>query len=704
MAVLQKLRGWGIVLSILVALPLLLFIIDPSQLDTALNSMSSKYDVGQINGKSISYTDFQAETDYYSRLSELMTGSSASSEQQQTEIRNAAWQGLIDKYLFLKKAREAGIRVGNAELVDLTSGETLSPIIAQNAVFAGEDGYFSKDQLRAFLENLESDPSGQLKMYWDYIQKQVNTNQYYGKYNALFTASNVENALMLENTIAENNTTADVEFVMLPFSFATDTTIVVSDKEIRDYYKSHKEFFRQKAGRDIEYVVYQVVPSAKDIAAEGERFTALYDEFTTTDNLRGFLQRNSDTQYNEYYYKAGELASVNADVEAFVAANTTGTSPVITDGNSYYAARILDSAQRPDSVFVRHILLQGTDANHLADSLLGVVSRKGADFAAIATLYSADQASAADGENGAIGWMTQTMMIPGFESVLTAKLNAPYLINTQYGTHVVEVTRATKPVLKKQVALFQKETLASQETFNEYYNLANRFATLAAGSTANYRAAVDSMSRVKDAVAATYSHPMSITEATDTYGSIGHAKELTRWAFDNKPGKVSNIITVDNNNFFVATVKSARKDGYAPVQEVARTIKDELYATKYAAKRNAEVAAQIAGMTDLEQIAEKLDASVNTQSGLAFSSMGARGLDPAFIGAVAAAPLDKVCGPVSGAIGTYIFRVTGRDTGAFYTEDDARNYRNQLASYASQMILPVMMDDAGVKDNRARFF
>ena len=87
MAVLQKLRGWGIVLSILVALPLLLFIIDPSQLDTALNSMSSKYDVGQINGKSISYTDFQAETDYYSRLSELMTGSSASSEQQQTDQR-----------------------------------------------------------------------------------------------------------------------------------------------------------------------------------------------------------------------------------------------------------------------------------------------------------------------------------------------------------------------------------------------------------------------------------------------------------------------------------------------------------------------------------------------------------------------------------------------------------------------------------------
>ena len=702
MAVLQKLRGWGIVLSILVALPLLLFIIDPSQLDTALNSMSSKYDVGQINGKSVKYTDFQSEVDYYSRLNELMTGSSASGEQQQAEIRNAAWQSLIDKYLFIKTAQDAGIRVGNAELVDLTSGETLSPVIAQNPVFAGEDGLFSKEQLRAILENLDSDPN--LKMYWDYVQKQVNTNQYYTKYNALFTASNFENPLMLENNIAENNTTVDVDFVMLPYSYTNDTTVVVSNKEIADYYNAHKRFFRQQASRDIEYVVYQVVPSAKDVAQEGERFTALYDEFAATDNVRGFLQRNSDVQYSDYYYKAGELASVNAEVEEFVSANTTGTSPVIAERDTYYAVRVLDAAQRPDSVYVRHILLQGSDANRTADSLLAVVSRKGSDFAAVATLYSADQGSADEGAMGNIGWMTQTMMIPGFESVLTAKLNTPYTINTQYGTHIVEVTRATKPVLKKQVALFQKETVAGQETFNDYYNLANRFATLAAGSLEKYRAAVDSMARVQDAVAGTYSHPMTITEATDTYGTIGHAKELTRWAFDNKPGKVSNIITVDNSYFFVAAVKDAHKEGYATVQEVAQSIKNQLYAEKYAAKRAAEVAAEIEGMTDLDAIAEKYNTTVSSQNGIAFASMGARGLDPAFIGAVSSAPLDKVCGPVAGSIGTYVFRVTGRDTGAFYTEDDARNYRNQLASYSSQMILPVMMDDAGVKDNRARFF
>ena len=42
MAVLQKLRGWGIVLSLLVALPLLLFIIDPSQIMQTVQSVSSR--------------------------------------------------------------------------------------------------------------------------------------------------------------------------------------------------------------------------------------------------------------------------------------------------------------------------------------------------------------------------------------------------------------------------------------------------------------------------------------------------------------------------------------------------------------------------------------------------------------------------------------------------------------------------------------
>ena len=696
MAVLEKLRGWGIVLSILVALPLLLFIIDPSQIIQTVQSVSSKYDVGKIGKKSVSYTDFQTEVDRFSRINELMSGNTSSSEQQQQQIRDAVWQRLVDENLFIKNAQAAGINVGKDEIMDLTNGENVSPVMS--SLFVDENGVFSNDRLVSFLQSVEEGDEN-AKAIWAYLQEQLVTNQFYTKYNALFMNTNVENALQVNKAIADNNTTADVDFVMIPFSFVTDSTVVVSDKEIKDFYDNHKKFFEQKATRDIEYVVFQVVPSAEDITAANDEFVKLYEDFTTTDNVRAFLQRNSDTQWSDQWYKAGDLRSVNADLDTFVSENNEGTSPVISANNTLYAGRIMATATMPETVTVRHMMFQSNeDGQHLADSLLNEL-KKGADFTALASEYSLDRGSQADGEFGKIGEISQATIsyLPtGFNAIFNAKVGQPFILQSNIATHIVEVTEAGEPALFKQVALFEKEILSSKETFNKFYNDANRVATLAGGKYANYRAACDSIG--------TYSHSQTITEATDSYGAINHAKEVTRWAFDNKPGKVSNIITVDNNYFFVVAVTGAHKEGLAPVNEVADQIKSQLYAEKYAEKRQGEVAEQIAGMTDLEAIAEKLGTSVSTQNDVAFASMSARSMDPKFVGAIAAAPEGKVCGPVAGSIGVYVFKVNGRETGSFYTESDAKNANAQILNYAAQMILPVMMDDADVKDNRARFF
>ena len=696
MAVLEKLRGWGIVLSILVALPLLLFIIDPSQIIQTVQSVSSKYDVGKINGKSVSYTDFQQQVDKYSRINEMLTGTSSTSEQQQKQVRDAVWQRLIDENLFIKNANAAGIYVGKEELKDLVSGENISPVVA--SLFVDANGNFSSESLTGFLQSVE-DGDENSKAIWNYLQEAVITNQYYNKYNTLFANSNIENAIQVNRTIADNNTTADVDFVMVPFTYATDTTVVVSDKEINDFYNSHKRFFEQKASRDIEYVVFEVVPSAADIEAANNDFVKLYDEFATTDNVRSFLQRNSDVQWSDRWYKEGDLRSVNADLDKFVFENAEGTSPVIAGNNVFYAGRIMDSASMPESVTIRHMMFKSNeDGQHLADSLLNEL-KKGANFTALAQQYSQDRGSEADGEFGKIGEISQATIsyLPtGFDAIFSAKVGQPFILQSNIATHIVEVTEASAPALFKQVALFQKEVISSKETFNKFYNDANRVATLAAGKLANYRAACDSIG--------VYSHSQNITESTDSYGSIGHAKEVTRWAFDNKPGKVSNIITVDNNYFFVVAVKDAHKEGIAPVSEVASQIKNQLYVDKYAEKRKAEVAEKIAGLTDLEAIAEKLGTAVNTQNDVAFASMNARSLDPKFVGAIAAAPEGKLCGPVAGSIGTYVFKVTGRETGSFYTESDAKNANAQIMNYNIQNIVNVMMQDAGVKDNRARFF
>ena len=655
MAVLETIRvKFGILITVLIAVALLSFIIDPSTLQSVSSSMSSKYDVGEIDGKSISYMDFQADVDKFTAINEIVTGSSVQNEQQQIQVRNAAWQSLVDKYLFVKNAKKAGLNVGEEEMLALVSGEIDSPVFTQNAAFFDENGNFSKEILLDFISYINSDETGRLKLYWNYLQESAQTQQFYAKYMSLFTQSNFNAPLMISEKIAENNNTFDVEFVMVPYSFPRDTTITVSDKEIKAYYNAHKKFYKQLSSRDIEYVVFEVVPSADDIAAANEAIVKVYDEFAAATNMKSFLLANSDRQLDNHWYKAGELNTVSKAVNDYVFGDSKGVSPVLSEGNTFYAVRVLESANVPEQVYVKYAP---------ADSLLASAEPQ---------------------------WIPQT---PGFEDVMTAKKGSKVTVNGL----VFEILDTKDVAPRKRVAILEKTAVAGKETVNGFYSKANTLATKSAGKYDNFKAAL-----TEEGV---YAHPVNkMLESADRLGSIENTKEVTRWAFEAKEGQVSNIITVNNNYFIVAALKGIHKEGYTPVEEVAAQISNILYSQKAGEKKAAEVAEKVAGLEDMAAVAEVLGSTVSSKEGVAFSSLTAAGLDPKFIGAASVAEDGKICGPVVGKVGVYVYKVTGRDTGAFYTEEDANTRDAQMIQYTTQMVVPVMMDDAEVKDNRARFF
>ena len=660
MAVLETIRvKFGIVITALIAVALLSFIIDPSTLQSVSSSMSSKYDVGEIDGKSISYMDFQADVDKFTAINEIVTGSSVQNEQTQIQIRNAAWQALVDKYLFVKNAKKAGLNVGEEEMIAIISGELDSPVFAQNPVFCDENGVFSKEMLMDFVNYLNSDQTGRLKIYWDYLQESAKTQQFYSKYMSLFTQSNVKNPLMLVNEIAENNNTFDVEFVMVPYSYPKDTAIVVSDSEIKAYYNSHKKFYKQQASRDIEYVVFEVVPSTEDITAANEALIKVYDEFKAATNMKSFLLANSDRQYDNHWYKEGELNSVSKVVNDYAFSKNASVSEVLADGTTFYAVRVMETANVPEQVYVKFV----PAASENVDELLKTAEPQ---------------------------WIPQT---PGYEDVMTAKKGSKVTVNGL----VFQVLDTKDAVQRKRVAILEKNAVAGKETVNGYYSKANTLATKSAGKYENFQNAL-----LEDGL---YAHPVNkMLESTNRLGAIENTKEVTRWAFEAKVGQVSNIITVNNNYFIVAAVKGVHKEGYTPVEQVSAQISNILYNQKAGEKKAAEVAEKIAGLEDMAAVAEALGKTVSTKEGVAFTSLTSTGLDPKFIGAASVAEDGKVCGPVVGNVGVYVYKVTGRDNGAFFTEDDAKFRNAQMAQYSTQMVVPVMADDADVKDNRARFF
>ena len=660
MAALETIRvKFGVVITVLIAVALLSFIIDPNTLQQVTSSMSSKYDAGEINGKSVSYVDYQTDVEKFTTINEIMTGASASTEEQQASIRNAAWQALVDKYLVIKNAEKAGIFVGKEEMSDIVAGNIDSPVFTQNPMFLDANGNFSPAAVSDFLAYKDTDQSGRLQLYWNYLIETAKTQEYYSKYMSLFTQSNITNPLMLSELVAGNNNTFDVEFVMLPYGYAKDTTVVVSDSEIKAYYNAHKKFYRQNASRDIEYVVFEVKPSAEDIAAANQAMIDVYEEFAATDNMKAFLLANSDRTIDNHWYKAGELNTVASAVNDYVFSDNASVSEVIANGNTFYAVRVMESAMVPEQVYVKYAPANSED---------------------VAAALAEAEAQ----------WIPQT---PGFEEVMTAKKGTQVTVNGL----VFEVLDTKEAVPMKKVAILEKKAVASEKTKSGFYAQANTFATKSAGKYANFQKALE-----EEGV---YAHPVNkMAEGANRLGSIDNTREVTRWAFEAKVGDVSNIITVDNNYFIVAALKGIHKEGYTPVEEVSTSISNILYTEKLGEKKAAEVAQKIAGLTDMEAIAEALETTVSTKEGVAFSAMGAQGLDPLFIGAASVAEDGKINGPLAGSVAVYVYKVTGRDTGAFFTEDDAKAQDAQMIQYTTQMVVPVMMDDAEVKDNRARFY
>lgn len=697
MAVLEKIRvKLGILITVLIAVALLSFIIDPTTLETTLSYFSSKYDVGKIDGKKVRYNDFQKQVDYFTNIYTLTTGNQSVSEETMRSINETAWQNLISEWYVIPEMQKAGITVGDDELVDLSQGKEISPVLSSDPVFLDASGNFSREKLMDFIHAVPDDASGNLAGYWSFLQRNMTSQQYFTKYASLLTGSDVLTPVELRRQIEENNTSSDVEFVLVPFGFQVDTTIKVSNKEVEQYYNDHKENYRQRASRDVEFVAYEVVPSEADIQAAKEDIDGLFEEFSTTENMKSFLSMNSDTPLQDYYFRQGELAEEFPEVDEFAFSRNPGVLPVFRKDNTFYAVRVNDVKNMSDSVYVRHILLS-FDAAGLADSLINEL-RNGADFAALASAYSKDQNPNA-ANPGDIGWMTQTAMIPGMQDVLTMKPGDIAKMETDYGLHIVSVTDRTAPVQKVQLAILSKEAIASKETFQDYYAKANDLASRCEGKIANF----DTIALKEDLPVVPANNVLESARQLSRYDDV---REVIRWIYDDKTkvGDVSPIITVNNDIFFVVALKAIREDGYAPVNNVAASIRYLLTNQKKAEKVKSEVASKIQGLTDMNAVAEVLGQTVSTREGITFGSMTSTSTEPAFVGAVAGAEPGVISGPVAGNMGVYVFNVLDRETGAFYTEDDAKIRAAQIEAYQINSLSSIFNKRGEIVDNRARFF
>ena len=684
MAVLEKIRvKFGILITVLVALALLSFILDPQTLRSAADRFSSDNKVGSMNGKAISYKTFYEELNQYTELAKMM-GQNPSSEEAQQALRDEAWQSIFDNEVFVPTATAAGLNVGEQEMLDLTQGNNISRVLLQTGAFSDRNGVFSREALAQFVQSIDSDETGSAAAYWSFIEESVYRNQLYEKYNSLVSKSefitDVEKARML----AENNVTVDADYVFVAAPY-NDSTVTVSGDEIRKYYNEHKEGFRQPANRDIEYVMWEVVPSAQDYADTREEFEKLYEEFKTAENLKSFITLNSDNKWNPYYFTEDQL-SVTPEIQHTAFHEPVGSiTPILDEERAYAAARVADVRMMPDSV-------------HLCYKVYPLTQEAEADA------FLAEQQKKVNPDDFIdMGWFTQDEMInnglndlaPIFET--SQKVIKVKSLNNQ-AIFVLYMPEKTRLIKKAQIATLYKNVLPSDDTYRDFQMKAVEFADACKGKLENF----EKIAREENLPVIPINN---MTQETRRIGPADNAREVVYWVFDKKTkaGDVSDLKIVDNKYYFVTAVTKTRKEGYADVKDVASQIRSLLAAQKRVEKLEKEINEKIAGMTSLEQVADEYNTTVSHQTGVSFGTLSYGQVDPAFLGAVTSSE-EGVIKTVGGTLGVYVYEVLNRQEGSFFTDDDVATAEARRAAVHTNAIPSVLADEAKIKDNRARFF
>ena len=675
MASLNTLRTkFGIVLSIVIAGALLAFILS---LKTEMGFSGNDPRVGVINGKKINYSE------YYNQYEQIkaQSGAQESDEQQSAMLANAAWQALIGKYVLEPGFDKMGLRVTEPERLSMVSGQHPSQAFVVDS-----------HQFPAFHGNRAVSIPGvvavaaQAQQAWAQLNEQARMEREIAKYLGLIKGGVYVNALEVANGVNAANNTYSGKWAGKKYSAVPDSLIQVKSGDIKAYYNSHKDMFKQTPSRTLSYVVFEVTPTDDDMLALEKSVAEVGAQFAATEELKSFVRANRNGKIADTYVSAAQLSEDEA--KALLAGETYG--PVLKN-NQWTMARVLDSKMVPDTLGIRHIVLPYTQ-EALADSLLTVI-KGGADFAQLASQYSVYEATAANG--GEVGVVPFSAFTGEFVAALAnAKRGDVVKVASGDAIQLMQVYRADKPSKHMQVATITYPVEASAATRRNAHNLAGTFSVNAKGSVEAFNNAASE--------AAVTPRVASLAQGERTIRGLEDSREVARWAYGAETGDLSEIFTV-GNDYVVATLTEIDDNEYTPIDKVAAQVRAQVLRDK----KYDYITKQIAGTT-LDEQAASLGSEVADFDGVTFGAfyVNGPGVEPRLVGAIASTTEKGVLSaPVKGMSGVYVFQVDDIQTSDKQTAEGERVRAQAMAeSMAQQFSVQAIQQMANIQDLRGEYF